>query len=96
MTVDGLKKTGIYFTGFKWVVQAHYPKIVDYVEETLEGAATDALKEFISKHTKAGANVHVSEHKWVEVFIGSSWHPALDEDGRRIAPPGPPLKGGHE
>jgi hypothetical protein len=80
MAYDGLEKTGVYFRGVKFACQAHYPLITDYVEETVTGR--EGVNAFVEKHTAAGANVQVHEHKWVETFVASGWYPAHSVQGK--------------
>jgi len=75
MAWNKLEKTGVYHTGSKWVVQAHYPKITDYVEETFEDGHYHEAVAAKDRHVLAGANVQIHEHHWIETFTASSWHP---------------------
>lgn len=70
----GPDKTGVYFEGTKWTLQAHYPLLVDYVEESHDDR--DSLMVSVRKHNDAGANVQTHEHKWVEMHIAYGWYPS--------------------
>lgn len=74
MAHDGLKLTGEYHSGSRWVAQAHYPKITDYEEDSFP--TRDEAMDFMKIHCDNGANVQIHEHKWVETFIASGWYPA--------------------
>jgi hypothetical protein len=74
MAHDRPTKTGQYFEGTRYLGQAHYPQIADYVEQPL--ADLGAAKDFVAEHTAKGANVQVHEHKWTEQIIAYGWHPA--------------------
>lgn len=74
MAHDGLKPTGKYFEGTRYIGQAHYPLITDYVEQSL--GTLDEARAFMAEHSAKGANVQVHEHKWTERFVAFGWQPA--------------------
>lgn len=62
-----------FFTGTRFIVEAHYPNIADLKTETYQTRA-EAMKA-TERHTAAGANVQIYTHFWAEHKETHGWYP---------------------
>jgi len=67
----------------KFIVEAHYPRLVDFKEETF--ATRDEALAAKDRHCAAGANVQIRHVFWRLLAHDDGWFSAATQNARRMA-----------